>query len=89
VSDVVNQTPAVAESPAPNGTPAPTGDPACGPVGRLRLMPALSFGRRAAALAGMALPVVVLATSVSAHGAAGVADAVALGTTCCPAGLAP
>lgn len=83
MSDVVNQTPAVAES------PAPTGDPAGGPVGRLRLMPALSFGRRAAALAGVALPVVVLATSVSAHGAAGVADAVALGTTCCPAGFAP
>ena len=79
MSDVVNRTPAAAESPAQAGDP----------VGRLRLMPVLSFGRRTAALAGVALPVVVLATSVSAHGAAGVADAVALGTTCCPPGFAP
>jgi hypothetical protein len=49
-------------------------------------MPSVSFGLRAAALTTVALPVVVLATNLSAHGPAGVADAVLMGTTCCPAG---
>lgn len=75
MSDIVNETPAVEI------------DPADGPVGRMRLLPSVSFGLRAAALTSVALPVVVLATSLSVNGVAGVADAVALGTTCCPAGV--
>ncbi len=80
MSDTVNGTPA--EITAAEITAAEQAD---GPLGRMRLMPSLSFGLRAAALSGVALPVVVLATSLSANGVAGVADAVALGTTCCPA----
>lgn len=57
-----------------------------GPVGRMRLMPSVAFGRRAAALTRVALPVAVLATGFAANGPIGVADAVAMGTTCCPAG---
>lgn len=55
------------------------------PVGKLRLLPSVTFGVRAAALSGIALPIAMLAAGVVA-GPAHLADsgAWAMGTTCCP-----
>lgn len=55
------------------------------PVGRLRLLPSVTFGVRAAALARVALPVVmVTAGLVAGSPAAGAENLVTLDTTCCP-----
>lgn len=55
------------------------------PVGKLRLLPSVTFGVRAAALSGIALPIAVLAAGVAA-GPMALADsgAMVMGTTCCP-----
>jgi len=55
------------------------------PVGKLRLFPTVSFGVRATALSGIALPIGILAVS-ALTGEAPVADggAWAMYTTCCP-----
>lgn len=55
------------------------------PVGRLRLLPSVTFGVRAAALARVALPVaMVTAGLVAGSPAAGAEHLVILDTTCCP-----
>jgi hypothetical protein len=56
------------------------------PVGRLRLFPSVTFGVRAAALSGIALPIALLAAGVVAGGPAHIADGGdwPMGTTCCP-----
>jgi len=57
------------------------------PVGRMRLLPTVVFGVRAAALARVALPVAVLTAGMVAGGpAAGVENLVTMDTTCCPPG---
>ncbi|GID32392.1 hypothetical protein [Paractinoplanes brasiliensis] len=54
-------------------------------VGRLRLLPSVSFGTRAAALAQIALPVAVVTAGITAavHGM-GAENLVAIETSCCP-----
>ncbi|OLR93071.1 hypothetical protein [Actinokineospora bangkokensis] len=55
------------------------------PAGALRLLPSVSFATRAAALAGAALPVAMLAAAVVGKGqTTGVEHVAALNTTCCP-----
>jgi hypothetical protein len=55
------------------------------PVGRLRLLPSVTFGVRAAALARVALPVVMVAAGlVAGSPGAGAENLVTLDTTCCP-----
>ena len=55
------------------------------PVGRLRLLPAVTFGLRAAALSRVALPVAMVAASlVAGSPSAGAENFVPMDTTCCP-----
>ena len=54
------------------------------PAGPLRLLPTVSFATRAAALAGAALPVAMLATLINKGQPTGIEHAAALNTTCCP-----
>lgn len=55
------------------------------PVGRLRLLPSVTFGVRAAALARVTLPVAMVAAGLIAGGpAAGAETMVTMDTTCCP-----
>lgn len=55
------------------------------PVGRLRLLPSVTFGVRASALARAALPVAMVTASLVAGGpAAGAESLVTMDTTCCP-----
>jgi hypothetical protein len=49
------------------------------PAGALRLLPAVTFGVRAAALVGLAVPIGIVIGSLGA----GAGEALA-GTTCCP-----
>lgn len=49
------------------------------PAGALRLLPAVTFGARAAALVGLAVPIGIVIGSLGAGGG----EAVAV-TTCCP-----
>lgn len=54
-------------------------------VGRLRLLPSVTFGVRAAALAQIALPVAVVTAGIAAavHGT-GAENLVTMETSCCP-----
>jgi hypothetical protein len=56
------------------------------PIGRLRLLPVLTFGVRAAALARIALPVAMVTAGMAAGGhLMGAENLVTMDTTCCPA----
>jgi len=55
------------------------------PAGRMRLLPTTDFAARAAALTTVALPVAMLAASLTAGvPASGAEDVTAFNTTCCP-----
>lgn len=55
------------------------------PAGRLRLLPSVTFGARAAALARVALPVAMVTAGLVAGGPAAAAESlVTMDTTCCP-----
>ncbi|TDV49922.1 hypothetical protein [Actinophytocola oryzae] len=55
------------------------------PAGRMRLLPSVTFGVRAAALARVALPVAMVTASLVAGGpAAGAESYFTMDTTCCP-----
>ena len=56
------------------------------PVGRMRLLPSVSFGTRAAALARVALPVALVTAGMVGGGqaSAGAENLVTMDTTCCP-----
>ncbi|MCT2585457.1 hypothetical protein [Actinophytocola gossypii] len=59
------------------------------PAGRMRLLPTTEFAARAAALTTVALPVAMLAASLTAGvPASGAEDVTAFNTTCCPPGIA-
>ncbi|GGN45987.1 hypothetical protein FHR83_008440 [Actinoplanes campanulatus] len=54
-------------------------------VGRMRLLPSVNFGVRAAALAQIALPVAVVTAGIAAAvQGAGAENLVILETSCCP-----
>jgi hypothetical protein len=75
MSGIQNQT--VAGTTAEAGTEAP--------AGRLRLLPSVTFGVRAAALARVALPVAMVTAGLVAGGpVAGAENLVTMDTTCCP-----
>jgi len=55
------------------------------PAGRMRLLPTVTFGLRASALARVALPVAMVTAAIVAGGpAAGAENLVTMDTTCCP-----
>lgn len=54
------------------------------PVGRMRLLPTVSFGARAASMIRVALPVAVLTAGIMAGPAANAENLVPMDTTCCP-----
>ncbi|OLF04814.1 hypothetical protein BLA60_38860 [Actinophytocola xinjiangensis] len=63
----------------------PTDDPTTNAVGRLRLLPSVTFGLNTAVLTRAALPVAMVAAGLLAGGpAAGAESLVVLDTTCCP-----
>jgi hypothetical protein len=54
-------------------------------IGRMRLLPSVTFGVRAAALARVALPLAMVTAGLVAGGpAAGAENLVTMDTTCCP-----
>jgi hypothetical protein len=54
-------------------------------VGRLRLLPSVNFGARAAALAQIALPVAVVTAGIAAAvNGAGAENLLTMETSCCP-----
>lgn len=60
-------------------------DPTVRAVGRLRLLPSVTFGLNAAVLTRAALPVAMVAAGLLAGGpAAGAESLVTMDTTCCP-----
>jgi len=62
-----------------------TADSTVRAVGRLRLLPSVTFGLNAAVLTRAALPVAMVAAGLLAGGpAAGAESLVTMDTTCCP-----
>jgi hypothetical protein len=68
-----------------NHDPIADTDDTGGAVGRMRLLPSVTFGVRAAALTRAALPIAMVAAGLIAGGpAAGAENLVTMDTTCCP-----